>query len=280
MPTVEEFRRMSLGIAEAIAPGWERRRGLVESVVTPVREWILRELDPQPGETVLELAAGAGDTGFEAAAAVGETGRLITTDFSPAMLDVARRRGGELGIGNVEYRVVDAEQIDLDEDSVDRVVCRFGYMLMADPAKAFAETRRVLRPGGRVALAVWGAPDRNPYFAAPAMALVQRGHIPPPDPGMPNPFSLAGEDHTRGLLEGAGFDDVRMEEIAVTFSFPDIDECFAVTADTAGPMGVALQRLSDHERDAVKSQFEQSLAPFAAGDGYRIPGVALAASAG
>jgi len=122
---------------------------------------MIRELGPQPGDTVLELAAGAGDIGFEAAAIVGETGRLISTDFSPAMLEAAQRRGAELGIENVEYRVMDAEHLELDADSVDRVLCRFGYMLMADPAAALAETRRVLRPGGRLALAVWGAPERG-----------------------------------------------------------------------------------------------------------------------
>jgi ubiquinone/menaquinone biosynthesis C-methylase UbiE len=80
--------------------------------------------------------------------------RLITTDFSPAMLEAARRRGAELGVANVDYRVIDAERIELHDDSVDGVLCRFWYMLMADPAAAFAETRRVLRPGGRLALAV------------------------------------------------------------------------------------------------------------------------------
>ena len=111
-------------------------------------EWMVRELAPRPGDTVLELAAGVGDTGFEAADLVGERGRLISTDFSPAMIEAARRRGTELGVNNVEYSVMDAERIELDADSVDGVLCRFGYMLMADQAAALAETRRVLRPAG------------------------------------------------------------------------------------------------------------------------------------
>jgi ubiquinone/menaquinone biosynthesis C-methylase UbiE len=154
------FRRAVYEIAEAIAPSWERRRAEVEEVATPVREWMLRELRPREGDTVLELAAGVGETGFQAAAVVGEHGRLITSDFSPAMLEPARR-GGELGVKNVEYRLIDAERIKLDADSVDGVLCRFGYMLMADPAAALAETRRVLRPGGRLTLAVWGALERT-----------------------------------------------------------------------------------------------------------------------
>jgi ubiquinone/menaquinone biosynthesis C-methylase UbiE len=143
---------------------------------------MITELAPRPGDTVLELAAGVGDTGFEAAAILGDGGRLISTDFSPAMVEAARRRGAELGLQNVEYRVMDAERLELDPNSVDGVLCRYGYMLMPDPAAAFAETRRVLRPGGRLVLAVWGAPERNPFFSIMAMNLVQRGHIPPPEP--------------------------------------------------------------------------------------------------
>ncbi|MFN2490941.1 MAG: class I SAM-dependent methyltransferase [Actinomycetota bacterium] len=123
---------------------------------------MIRELAPQPGDTELELAAGAGDTGFEAAAILGEGGRLISTDFSPAMVDVARGRSAELRVGNVDHRVMDAEHIELETDSVDGVLCRFGYVLMADPATALSETRRVLRPSGRLALAVWGTTERNP----------------------------------------------------------------------------------------------------------------------
>ena len=153
---------------------------------------------------MLELAAGVGETGFEAAALVGESGRLITTDFSPAMLEAARRRGTELGVANVEYRVIDAERIELDDDSVDGVLCRFGYMLMADPAAAFAETRRVLRPGGRLTLAVWGALERNPFFAIIGISLVQRGHIPPPEPPpAPGPFSMASAERLEELVREA-----------------------------------------------------------------------------
>jgi ubiquinone/menaquinone biosynthesis C-methylase UbiE len=159
-------------IAEELAPSWERRRPDIEDVSTPVKEWMLRALGPRSGDTVLELAAGCGDTGFEAAATIGEGGRLITTDFSPAMLDAARRRGAELRVENVEYRLMDAQRIGLATDSVDGVLCRFWYMLMHDPAAALAETRRVLRPGGRLTLAVWGAPERNPFFGIAAVSLM------------------------------------------------------------------------------------------------------------
>jgi SAM-dependent methyltransferase len=274
-----EFRRTSYEIAEAIAPGWERHRALIEEVATPIREWMLRELAPQPGQTVLELAAGAGDSGFEAAAIVGEGGRLISTDFSPAMLDVARRRGGDLGVDNVEYRVMDAERIELDADSVDGVLCRFGYMLMADPAAALAETRRVLRPGGRLALAVWGPPDRNPFFSILGMILVQGGHIPPPDPEAPGIFSMASEERIRGLLEGAGFNTVRIEEVPVRFTLSDIDDYLGLVIDTAGPIAIALRGLSEDELGRLRGQVEEAFAPFLGEGGYEVPGLSIAGAA-
>src|SRR5262245_14575776 len=162
--TLDQYREAIHEVAEAIAPTWERRRADVEAVSAPFRGWMLRELGPCEGDTVLELAAGVGDTGFEAAAIAGETGRLISTDISSAMLDAARRRGAELGVGNAEYRVMDAERLELDDDCVDGALCRFGYMLMADPGAALSETRRVLRPGGRLALAVWAPPHRNAFL--------------------------------------------------------------------------------------------------------------------
>jgi SAM-dependent methyltransferase len=266
-------------IAQAIAPGWERRRPFIEDVSAPVRTWMLRELRARPGATVLELAAGVGDTGFEAAAALGERGRLITSDFSPAMLEAARRRGRELGVAGVDYRVIDAERIDLATDSVDGVLCRFGYMLMSDPAAALAETRRVLRPGGRLALAVWGIAARNPFFSALGAALMQTGRLTPPGAGEPDAFSMGDAERMRSLLDAARFGDVRTEEVPVTFRFRDIGEYLEIAGDTAGPIALALRGISGDDRAALVAQLERALAPHASDDGYAVPGVALCAVA-
>jgi ubiquinone/menaquinone biosynthesis C-methylase UbiE len=266
-------------VAEAIAATWERRRTEVEELSAPVRAWMVRELAPREGDTVLELAAGVGDTGYDAAALVGERGRLISSDFSPAMLAAARRRGAERGVGNVDYRIIDAERIELGDDSVDGVLCRFGYMIM-DLATALAETRRVLRPGGRLALAVWGAPERNPWVALIAFSLVRRGHLPPPEsPDAPGPFAMASLQRTTELLRGAGFADGRTEEVPLCLPVTDVDEYMALIADTAGPIALALRGLSEADRADVRSDVADSLGRFTAADGYELPGVALCALA-
>jgi ubiquinone/menaquinone biosynthesis C-methylase UbiE len=272
----EQQRQEIYEIAEAVAPGWERWRPRIEEFTTPVREWMLAVLAPRAGDSVLELAAGAGDTGFEAAAIAA---RLISTDFSPAMMDIARRRGAELGLGNVDYRLMDAERIELEAASVDGVLCRFGYMLMPDPAAAFGETRRVLRPGGRLALAVWGAPERNPWATIGFGLLVERGFLPPPDPSGPGPFALAAEVRMRALLEGAGFTAVRTEEVPVRFTFRDLDDYEAFTTDTGGPAALVLRGLAEEQLQALKAQLRVAFSPFAVDGGYALPGVALCAVA-
>jgi SAM-dependent methyltransferase len=275
----EEYRQASLEVWKMMAPGWERWREHLREAVAPVRAWLVRELDARPGDTVLELASGTGDLGFEVARTVGERGRVISTDFSPDMVEVARRLGTDLGLENVEVRVMDAEQIDLDDSSVDGVLCQSGYMLVADVEAALAETRRVLRPGGRLALSVWGAPERNPWASIGARILIERGHMPPPEPGAPGVFSMAAEERTHALLEGAGFGEIRTDEVGVRFPFRDIDEYVRWAIDMAGPIAMVISGLSEDERQTVKAQLEPAFAPFVVDGGYTLPGVALCAVA-
>ena len=202
--------------------------------MTDVIQWMLEALDPQPGDTVLELAAGPGGTGFAAAAILGDQGRLISSDFSSEMIEVARRRADELGLANVEHRVIDAEEIPLEDDAVDGVLCRFGFMLMPDPGAALAETRRVLRPGGRLALAVWSTAKRNPWAAIAGRILAELGLSPPPEPGAPGMFVLADDARLRELLEGAGFSVQHLEEVSVLFEYDDVDDYIVRTKDLGG----------------------------------------------
>jgi ubiquinone/menaquinone biosynthesis C-methylase UbiE len=275
----DEYRRTSLEAWQGMAAGWERSRERIEEVSTPVREWLVRAIAARPGDTVLELAAGPGDTGFEVAAGLGESGRLISTDRAPAMVDVARRRAAELGLQNVEHRALDAENMELEDDSVDHVLCRFGYMLMADPARALAETRRVLRSGGRLALAVWSTADRNPWVSIAGRMFVARGHVEPPEPGAPGMFTMANEERTRDLLEDAGFTDVRMEEVPVRFTFDDVDEYVRRSMETGGMFATIFGGASEEEQAEMKAELDKAFASFAVDGGFVLPGVALCAVA-
>ena len=275
----DDYRQASHATWEAMAPGWERWRAQLEDNAAPIREWMVARLAAKPGDTVLELSAGAGDTGFDVAAKLGNDGSLISSDFAAEMVEVARRRGDELGLENVDYRVIDAENIDLDDNSVDGVLCRWGYMLMADPAAALAETRRVLRPGGRLVLSVWGTPEQNPWGSVVGRFLVQNGHMPAPEPGAPGVFSMANEARTRGMLEDAGFQNVETAEIGVRFVFQDLDDYLSWAVNTAGALAIVLRGLSEEERAGLEAEVEAAFVPYAADGGYEVPGWALNAVA-
>ena len=272
---LDEYRRASHDIWEAMARGWERERAFIWDVTRAVGERMVAALDPQPGDTVLEVAAGTGETGFAAARVVGPDGRLVSTDFSPAMVDAARRRGAELGLENVDYRVLDAERMDLPDASVDGVLCRYGYMLMGDPAAALAETRRVLRPGGRLSFAVVGAPDKNPWAAIPGRVLVERGHAPPPEPGAPGIFAMADEARIRELLAGAGFDPLQVEDVEVVWSFADDEELWRFVTELAGALALVIRRLPEDEQARVRSDIERASEPLRSNGGYDVPGLTL-----
>jgi SAM-dependent methyltransferase len=262
---LDEYRKASQDSWERLATAWGRERGYIWETTGLVGQNLVERLDPQPGQTVLELAAGTGDTGFAAAARVGDGGTLISTDFAPAMVEQARRVAGELGLENVEFRVLDAERMDLDDNSVDGVVCRWGYMLMADPAAALAETRRVLREGGRLSFSVWAAPDRNQWASVAGMVLVERGHLPPPEPGAPGIFALADPERIRELVTGAGFGEPNIEPVEIAWKYPDADEHWRLTMELAGPLAEAIRGLDEAEREAVREAVRERIEPLIAG---------------
>lgn len=268
----ETFRRESRESWDRAAGAWERRHDWLLENTRPVSDGLMDRVDARPGQTVLELASGTGDLGFRIAERVGAGGRVISTDFSPEMVAAARRQSGALGLANVEHRALDAERMEIGDDSVDAVACRFGYMLMGDPAAALRETRRVLRDGGPLAFCVWITPDRNPWAALPFMTMVQRGHVPPPEPGTPGMFAMGDVARIRELAGGAGFAHVDPREVAFEMRYADFEDYWDALVSLAGPMARAIQALDDEERGATRDAVERGIAPFRAADGsYSVP---------
>jgi SAM-dependent methyltransferase len=258
-----------------MAPGWERDRAFLWDVSRRVSAQLISALAPEPGDTILELAAGTGETGFAAASMIAPDGQLISTDFSPEMVEAARRRAVELGLGNVDFRVMDAERMDLRDASVDGVLCRWGFMLMADPAAAFAETRRVLREGGRLSFSVWGAPDRNPWASISGAAMVKHGHMPPPEPGAPGIFGMPDPDRIRELVAGAGFADPEIVEVPVEWRFEDFDRYWRFICELAGALALVIATLGTDQKEEVRETIRAEAEAFRSGKGYSMPGLCL-----
>ncbi len=298
----QEHRRRSAEHWEEAASGWVRRQEAIRDFGAPVSHWMVEAIEPQHGQRVLELAAGLGETGLLAAELVAPTGGVILSDHAEAMLEGARGRAAKLDLTNVEFQVWNAEWIDLPVASVDAVLCRWGYMLMADPLAALTETRRVLRPGGRVALAVWDALAANPWALAPRLELLERGLAQPPGPVAedpreaddalhaaadaapagytPGPFGLGDPERLRGLLEQAGFTDVVVEAIDVAQRHPSFESFWETMLDLSRELHDLVLARPEEEIEAIGASLAARLTPYTAPDGaLEVPGRSLVALA-
>lgn len=280
MDSAAEQRGEMLESWDRSAAGWSRRADAIQEFGMLASVWMVEHVGLQPGHRVLDLACGPGDTGFLAAELVKPGGTLIASDGSRAMLGVATGRARDLGVTNVEFRQLELEWIDLETASVDAALCRWGLMLTLDPLAALQEMRRVLRPQGRVALAVWDAPEDNPWATIPSRTLVELGHAMPPDPAGPGMFSLADPHHLRRLLEDAGFLDVEVDSLALTRSNASVESFLSETLDLSSQFREVWERLSERHRDEVREQITARAEPFTAADGsITFPARTLAAAA-
>jgi ubiquinone/menaquinone biosynthesis C-methylase UbiE len=263
------------------AAGWRNRADAVREHGMPVSLRMIEHLELQPGQRVLELAAGPGDTGFLAAERIRPGGILVCSDAAEAMLDVARTRARELGVENVEFMRLELEWIDLPTASVDAILCRWGVMLILDPAAAVSEARRVLRPGGRIALAVWDQSSLNPWATIPTQALITLGHATPPDPDAPGMFALAAPGRMQELLQSAGFVEVTVEAVKIERPYASLDAYLEETLDLSRMLAEVFERLTEGERAEVESKIASLAAPFVSADGsVSLAGSSLVAAAG
>jgi SAM-dependent methyltransferase len=273
-----DHRRRSTGAWDASADAWDREAAAVEVQLAPATAWLVAAVAAGQGETVLELAAGPGLLGLHLAA-LAPAARVLVTDRSEAMVAAAERRRRARGIANAECRVVDAEAIDLPDASVDAVVCRNGFMLMADAPAALREAGRVLRPGGRLALAVWGPPERNPWTARTTDVLTDLGLLDPPPAGEPGMFALASPDAIRAATAAAGLPDPRVEGVAIEWPADSFDAYWERIVAMSGRLRGVWAGLDEPARARAAGAVREALEPWRAADGaLRLPGLLLCAA--
>jgi SAM-dependent methyltransferase len=262
----------------SVADAWGANAEYVDSRGAALTEQMVERSGVQPGDRVLELACAAGGTGLAAAQRVGAEGEVVLSDVVPEMTAVAAARAAELGVTNVRTLVLDLEQIDQPDGTYDAVLCREGLMFAVDPAHACGEIRRVLRPGGRAAIAVWGPRDRNPWLGIVLDAVSAEVGMPVPPPGIPGPFALDDAQQLLELLSGAGFTDVSVDEIVVPMRAGSFDEWFTRTLSLAGPLATIVASLPDDTAQAIRARLEDAVRPYDTADGLELPGVSLLAT--
>ena len=270
-----ELRRMWSGVA----PAWEAHAAYADARGEVVTAALLELTGPQPGERVLELAAGPGAVGLAAADLVGPDGEVVVSDVVPEMTAIARRRAEERGLTNVRARDLDLEGIDEPDGAYDVVVCREGLMLVPDPLLAAREIRRVLRPRGRAGVAVWGPREQNPWLAVMFEVVSDRLGEPVPPPGIPGPFSLDDAGRLAGVLDAAGLGGVEVREVPTPYVAATVEEWWTRSAALAGPLAARLAALPEPARRALVDRAGAAISRYRTTDGLEIPGLSLVAGA-
>lgn len=219
-----------------------------------------------PGERVLDVACGTGLVSFEAYRAVGPRGSVLGTDISSQMVESAQRRAAEQGFAGVRFERMDAESLSSPDASFDVALCALGLMYMPEPEQALRGMRRVLRPGGRIGLAVWGERARCGW--ASLFAIVDAEVA---SDVCPLFFRLGRPDALARACIDAGFEDIALRRITMTLDYIDADQaCDA--AFVGGPVAMAWSRFDGSTRARVRANYLEAIKPWRSGKGYQIPG--------
>ena len=258
---------------------WRRWNPTLDRWYGDVTRQMLDQARIQPGQRILDIAAGAGEPAVSAAERVGPSGYVLATDISEGIVELALQVARERGLKQIETRAMDGEKLDLPDASFDVVLCRLGLMYMPHPVTALREWRRALRAGGRVAVGVFSTPDRNSWGAMPASIIRRRAQLPPPVPGQPGPFSLGDPGVLEGVFRQAGFADPEVRAVPVPHRMASAAEYVRLAREAFGAFNAMMAHLSPQERESVWNEVEGSMRSFESSGGLEVPGECLVGAA-
>ena len=250
-----------------VAQGWRKRWAAFEHGAQPLSDRMMDLAHVATGQRVLDVATGIGEPAMTAARRVGPNGSVVAIDQAPQMLEVARERMQAAGIHTVEFIEGDAEAVTLPPDFFDAVVCRWGLMFFHDPTGALARFRSSLVPGGWLAAAVWGPPERVPMISLPFSVLSRELGQPPSPPRGPNPFALSEPARLEQVMREAGFAQVRSEPFTVTFEFASASELLGHLSEVSAPLRAIMATSSPQRQAELWEKLAAAAIPFGAADG-------------
>ena len=262
-----EFRGAQREQWDTAATGWRKWSEVIDQAAGPASERLVELAGVEPGSRVLDVAAGYGEPSLTAAKQAGEDGSVVATDISAEMLAYGRERAAAAGLENLEFIESDAISLDFPEDSFDAALSRWGIIFDPDGEGAAARVRGFLKPGGRFAIASWGPPDKVPMLGVPMVTAMKRLDIPPPPPGTPGPLSRPTPEAIGGLLQGGGFSDVKVEEIALTMDYPSAEEFTTFVREIAPPITALLAPHPQDVQDETWAAITEAAREHASEDG-------------
>jgi SAM-dependent methyltransferase len=262
---------------EQAGPKWVALQELLDLQLASLGARAIERAAIVHGESIVDLGCGCGTTSIELARRTGETGNVLGVDISAPMLDLARKRAREAGVGNVRFELADAQTHQFSCASRDVAFSRFGVMFFTDPVAAFANIRRALKTGGRLAFVCWQSLGQNPWMALPLAAVAQHVALPPPaGPDAPGPFAFADRERVTGILKAAGFSEIAFEAVEEPLTIggtPDLDAAVDFLL-TMGPTQALLAQVDEVVRTKVVQAVRASVAPHHGPAGVRLPAAA------
>ncbi len=249
------------------AEGWRKHWSVFEKGAQPLSDRLMELAQVEPGKRVLDVATGIGEPAMTAARRVGASGSVVAIDQAPQMLAIARERMQTAGMRNVELVEGDAETVALPPDSFGAVVCRWGLFFFPDPVGTLARLRASLVPGGWLAAAVWGQPERVPMISLPFAVLSRELGQPPALPSGPSPFALSEPATLEQAVRDAGFADVQSEPFTVTFEFASLDALLSHLGDVSAPLRTVMATQSIERQAELWGKLADAAVSFADADG-------------
>ena len=273
MSTAEEIRDSQRTVWAGLSTSWEKWDAVIMEQLGPVGAAIVDSLDVADDQQHLDIASGTGEPGLSVAR-LAPRGRIVLTDLSPEMLEVAKRRAAAQGITNVETQVCSADDLPFDDGTFDSVSVRFGFMFFPDLARATAELVRVLRPGGRLSASVWIKPEENPWTTIAMQSIATEVEVTPPDPDKPNMFRCSAPGQVSELYTEAGLVDVREWDVPLAMVVDSPEQYWDVISDHVSLVSAALQQVDGDAKVRMREHARAKVSAFAKDGEVRVPGLA------
>ncbi|HEY7270619.1 MAG TPA: class I SAM-dependent methyltransferase [Dehalococcoidia bacterium] len=277
MTNANEYKDAQRQMWDRLSPAWDRDDNWFQRQTHTVGEWLCRVADLRSGQRILDLACGSGQPALTAARLVRPGGTVVATDLSEEMVRVARRKANMADLDNVEFKVMDAENIDFPDETFDAVTCRWGLMFCPDPAKAVKEVHRVLKQHRPFATTTFTAADQNPWFAQSLQVAADALGVPPPPPEAPTPLRLNDTSRLKAMLADAGFQNIEIETRSFAWEFASPEESWTITSSLTPMFANAMATLDEAGKADLKARWLDVCGRYRAGSKVSFPSLAIGA---